>query len=234
MDINCDLAEGGKHDAEIMPYISSCNIACGGHFGNFLTVDKAVKLAKKNKVKIGAHPSYPDFKNFGRQKIKISLQKLRTSLINQIEMVLDSCEKNDVKFHHIKAHGALYNAMENDENICQIFFEILQKLNREIVVFVSPKSMLLEYESSHIKYWIEGFGDRTYQDDLSLTSRSEDGALLTNLDDVLEQVLNLKKGFVLTKNNLKIDQNFDTICLHSDTPNALEIIKYLSSNLIIK
>lgn len=233
IDINCDLAEGGNQDAEIMPHISSCNIACGGHFGNMSTVEKAVQFAKKNKVKIGAHPSYPDFKNFGRRKINISSQKLKDSLKEQIQFVINSCQKNNVNFHHIKAHGALYNAMENDEKLCQIFFEVLQEINKKIVVFVSPKSKLRAYKSPLIKYWIEGFGDRTYQDDLSLTLRSENDALLTKPEDVLNQILAQKRACIITQNDLKIAQNFDTICLHSDTPNALEIIKYISSNLKI-
>lgn len=231
IDINCDLAEGGNQDADIMPHISSCNIACGGHFGNMSTVEKAVQLAKKNKVKIGAHPSYPDFENFGRQKINISSQKLKDSLKEQIQLVINSCNKNKVNLHHIKAHGALYNAMENDDKLCQIFFEVLQEIDQKLIVFVSPKSKLRVYKSSLIKYWIEGFGDRTYQDDLSLTSRSENDALLTKPEDVLNQILVQKRAYIVTQNNRKITHKFDTICLHSDTPNAFEIIKYISSNL---
>ncbi|MGO2102334.1 MAG: 5-oxoprolinase subunit PxpA [Psychroflexus halocasei] len=233
IDINCDLAEGGNQDADIMPHISSCNIACGGHFGNMSTVEKAVQLAKKNKVKIGAHPSYPDFENFGRQKINISSQKLKDSLREQIQLVQNFCNKSKINLHHIKAHGALYNAMENDEKLCQVFFEVLQEIDQKLIVFVSPKSKLRAYKSSLIKYWIEGFGDRTYQDDLSLTPRSENDALLTKPEDVLNQVLVQKRAYIITQNNRKINQKFDTICLHSDTPNALEIIKYISSNLKI-
>ena len=198
IDINCDLAEGGNQDADIMPHISSCNIACGGHFGNMSTVEKAVQLAKKNKVKIGAHPSYPDFENFGRQKINISSQKLKDSLKEQIQLVINSCNKNKVNLHHIKAHGALYNAMENDDKLCQIFFEVLQEIDQKLIVFVSPKSKLEFIESPLIKYWIEGFGDRTYQVMISsLTSRSENDALLTKPEDVLNQIL-VQKGLILS------------------------------------
>ncbi|MDN6279780.1 MAG: LamB/YcsF family protein [Psychroflexus sp.] len=231
IDINCDLAEGGNEDAEIMPHISSCNIACGGHFGNRATIEEAVRLAKKHQVKVGAHPSYPDRENFGRQKMKMQSQNLQDSLLKQIQLVIDSCDKNDVDFHHIKAHGALYNAMENDTDLCELFFDVLQKIDRKVVVFISPKSKLKHYKSPEIIYWIEGFGDRTYQADLSLTKRSESDALLTNPKAVFKQILNQKEGFVRSQNNDKIEQKFDTICLHSDTPNALGILRFVIQNL---
>lgn len=231
IDINCDLAEGRSEDAEIMPHISSCNIACGGHFGNRTTVEEAVILAKKHQVKVGAHPSYPDRKNFGREKMEMDPQKLQDSLLKQIKLVTDSCDKNNVNFHHIKAHGALYNAMENDTDLCELFFDVLRKIGRKVIVFISPKSKLRHYKSPDIIYWIEGFGDRTYQADLSLTKRSEKNALLTKPEAVFKQILNQKESFVRSQNNEKIEQKFDTICLHSDTPNAQDILMFVVRNL---
>ena len=109
IDINADLGEGSPYDAILMPLISSCSIACGGHFGNEKTMRAAVQLAKKHKVKIGAHPSFPDMENFGRKVLPMTANELSESVFHQLNSFLSVCESEEVFVHHIKLHGALYN-----------------------------------------------------------------------------------------------------------------------------
>ncbi|MEX2350146.1 MAG: LamB/YcsF family protein, partial [Flavobacteriaceae bacterium] len=108
IDINADLGEGCGFDNRIMPLISSCNIACGGHFGDEDSITEALQLAKKHKVKVGAHPSYPDRENFGRKILKISKEKLKDSLLTQLRLIQSICDKNEIELNHVILHGALY------------------------------------------------------------------------------------------------------------------------------
>lgn len=229
---NCDLAEGGKYDERLMPLISYCNIACGGHFGNKQTVLEAVQLAIKNNVKIGAHPSYPDVESFGRQKMDMSVKDLRKSLKTQILLVKDTLERLGEKLHHIKPHGALYNELKYDKEKSLMMIDLVKEIDDELVLFVPPKSVIEEEAKNKIKTLIEGFADRAYEEDLSLVSRGKTGAVLHDKNQILEKVKLM--GFedkIITLNGMILNQKIDTICIHSDTENSVEILEYLYSSL---
>ncbi|PZW39189.1 UPF0271 protein [Mesonia algae] len=229
---NCDLAEGGKYDERLMPLISFCNIACGGHFGNKQTVVEAVQLAIKNNVKIGAHPSYPDVENFGRKKMDMSLKNLRKSLKTQILLVKDTVERLGEKLHHIKPHGALYNELKYDKEKSLMMIDLVKEIDDKLVLFVPPKSAIEEGAKNEIKTLIEGFADRAYEEDLSLVSRGKTGAVLHDKNQILEKVKMM--GFedkIITINGVILNQKIDTICIHSDTENSVEILEYLYSSL---
>lgn len=229
---NCDLAEGGKYDERLMPLISYCNIACGGHFGNKQTVVEAVQLAIKNNVKIGAHPSYPDVENFGREKMDMSLKYLRKSLKTQILLVKDTVERLGEKLHHIKPHGALYNELKYDKEKSLMMIDLVKEIDDELVLFVPPKSVVEEEAKNEIKTLIEGFADRAYEEDLSLVSRGKTGAVLHDKNQILEKVKMM--GFedkIITINGVILNQKIDTICIHSDTENSVEILEYLYISL---
>lgn len=232
IDINCDLGEGGKFDADIMPLVSSCNIACGGHFGDYESVKQAVKLAKSHDVNVGAHPSYPDVENFGRQSIDISANDLKQHLHQQIDLVEKACHTYDVELHHIKPHGALYNDMRKKQIIADVVMEVVTERKINLILFVPP---LVKFNSEILKFiklWVEGFADRAYQNDLSLVSRKEKGAVLHDSEFISERVLNMiQNQEVLTLSGEKIKQEFDTICVHSDTPNAFKILQVLKARL---
>lgn len=229
IDLNCDLAEGGNSDEGLMPLISSCNIACGGHYGTAETVKTAVQLALQNKVKIGAHPSYPDKPNFGRKTMKIDLVALKESLKEQILLVKKVVEDLGGNLHHIKPHGALYNEIKNDKEKAEVLIELILEVGQELALFVPPKSVVKEIAAKNgIKTFTEGFADRAYKNDLSLVSRTEKDAVLHEKEAVFEQVYTMvKEGKIYSKNGEKIAVNFDTICVHSDTPNSVEILRYL-------
>jgi len=229
---NCDLAEGGKYDERLMPLISYCSIACGGHFGNEQTVLEAVQLAIKNNVKIGVHPSYPDVENFGREKMNMSLKNLRKSLKTQILLVKDTVERLGEKLHHIKPHGALYNELKYDKEKSLMMIDLVKEIDDELLLFVSPKSVIEEESKNKIKTLIEGFADRAYEEDLSLVSRGKTGAVLHDKNQILEKVKMM--GFedkIITINGVILNQKIDTICIHSDTENSVEILEYLYNSL---
>lgn len=229
---NCDLAEGGKYDERLMPLISHCNVACGGHFGNKQTVLEAVQLAIKNNVKIGAHPSYPDVENFGRRKMDMSLKNLRKSLKTQILLVKDTVERLGEKLHHIKPHGALYNELKYDKEKSLMMIDLVKEIDDKLVLFVPPKSVIEEGANNEIKTLIEGFADRAYEEDLSLVSRGKTGAVLHDKNQILEKVkLMGLEDKIITLNKVVLNQKIDTICIHSDTENSVEILEYLYSSL---
>jgi len=233
IDINCDLGEGGEYDKELMPLISSCNIACGGHYGNKESVHKAVSLAKKHNVHIGAHPSYPDQTNFGRTSIGLPREELKTSLHQQIDLVEMTCRDLKVYLHHTKPHGALYNDMRKDKAIADLVLEVIEERNQNIILFVPPKLKFSSEIPNSITLWTEGFADRAYNSDLSLVSRVEKDAVLSDTIQISNRVLKMVEDQkVRTISGGIISQKFDTICVHSDTQNSVQILKDLENHLV--
>ncbi|MFY9241912.1 MAG: 5-oxoprolinase subunit PxpA [Polaribacter sp.] len=233
IDINCDVGEGVENEYLMMPYISSCNIACAGHFGDVNSIDKTIQLAIKNKVKIGAHPSFPDKENFGRKLIKISDDDFTKSIQSQIDLFLERLKFFDEKLHHVKPHGALYNAIAVDEKLAILFIKTIKKYLNDVFLYVPYSSVIEEVAlKNDIKIKYEAFADRNYNDDLTLVSRTQKNALLIDENEVLNHVLFMvKKDKVKTISGLEKPIIANTFCIHSDTKNALEIVKYLNKNL---
>ncbi|MCD6544911.1 MAG: 5-oxoprolinase subunit PxpA [Flavobacteriaceae bacterium] len=231
MDINCDLGEGLANDAQIMPYISSCNIACGGHAGNIELIKKTVQLAKKFQVKIGAHPSFVDRENFGRKELYVPKDLLIEQIIDQISVLKRIVEKEGEVLHHVKPHGALYNMAAKDEKIAKSVIEAVQFFDDGLILYVPFRSSIAnELIKRNLPFYYELFADRMYLDDLSLMSRKETGSVIENPKRVLKRVKQLiDLGTIKTVqgNNIKIES--DTICVHGDNPNAVEIVKSLST-----
>ncbi|MDR6301100.1 5-oxoprolinase subunit PxpA [Mesonia maritima] len=232
IDLNCDLAEGGKFDHQLMPLISSCNIACGGHFGNNNSVNEAVKLALKYQVNIGAHPSYPDQENFGRVSLDINSEELKSTLKTQILRVKNYTEENGTKLHHVKPHGALYNDIVKDEEKAQLVIDVVQEIDKSLILFVPPKSIIKKLAEGKLKTWTEGFADRNYEADFSLVSRKKDDAVLHEKKAIFKHVFSMiSEGKIHLKNGDILTANFDTICVHSDTQNSVDILKFLRVKL---
>lgn len=234
LDINCDVGEGINNEAELMPYIQSCNIACGGHAGDEKLMSSVVELAIKYKVKIGAHPSYPDRENFGRKTMIIDPNYLKTSIQNQVNSLLKIVEQKGSILHHIKPHGALYNDIVKNKELALQFLEAIFPYKNDVKLYVPFNSEIekcaLE-EGFSIVY--EAFADRNYNDDLTLVSREKEDAIITNLNvifDHVSEMLNTNK--VTTITGKKITIKATTFCVHSDTQNAVEIVRnlYLKAN----
>ncbi len=234
IDINCDVGEGVTNEHLIMPYISSCNIACGGHFGDISSIDKTIELAIDNGVKIGAHPSFPDKENFGRKLIEISHQDLKKSIQNQLDLFLERLAVFCKKMYHIKPHGALYNAIAKNEELSTVFINITKKYLHDAFLYVPYKSKIEEVAiQNNIKIKYEAFADRNYTNELTLVSRKHKNALLVDKNEVLHHVLFMAKHQkVKTILGDEKDIKADTFCVHSDTQNALDLVTYLHQNLI--
>lgn len=232
IDLNCDLGEGGGHDDEIMSLISSCNIACGGHCGDESTIAMAVRTAILNQVNIGAHPSYPDKANFGRKRMDISLLELEKSIFDQIERVFNEVKIQNGRLHHIKPHGALYNDLMTDFEKSKLIISLVQSMDDELILFVPPNSMVQKLAKGKLKTMTEGFADRNYEEDFSLVSRKKSHAILSKKEAVLDRVLTMvEEGRIPLENGTFLKAKFDTICMHGDHPNCVEILRYLNLNL---
>jgi len=233
IDINCDVGEGIGNEHELMPFIQSCNIACGGHAGSELSMKEMVMLAKKHKVKIGAHPSYPDIENFGRKSIILGKEELARTLLDQIETLRGIVVNCGGKLNHIKAHGALYNDLMTNEELSFEFLDIITPYKNDVKLFLPDRSVIANIairQGFNVDY--EAFADRNYNDDLSLVPRKEKNAVITHPDTILKQVLEIKNNATVTSiSGLQIPILAGTICLHSDTDNIIESLKYLNQNL---
>ena len=224
IDLNCDLGEGTGNDSFIMPLISSCSIACGGHFGDKKTITEAIELAQKNNVKTGAHPSYLDTKFFGRKSLNIPLKELQNSIRYQLDLFF-SISSNST---HIKAHGALYNDLFYDLEKAEAVVEVFKEYGN-LYVFCQPFSKLSTVLTlQKVNQICEGFGDRLYNSNGTLASRQNPSSVLESKKKILDQVIKLvKESLVLTKNNESLKLKVQTICLHGDNKNVINIISYM-------
>ncbi len=230
--INCDLGEGREHDVELMPLISACNIACGGHSGTLETMQHTVDLAMEHGVEIGAHPSYPDKKNFGRISVPMEEKELKRSLVAQILGLKQIAEAEGAVLTHIKPHGALYNDAYKDAKIAEIIIDSILEFGNDLVLFVAEGSIISQLARGKIKVRYEAFADREYNPDGSLVSRKLPGALITKKERVLEHLLSMiSYGKITSQKGQKFDTFATTYCLHGDTPNSVEILKYLHREL---
>lgn len=233
--INCDLGEELNNEALLMPYISACNIACGGHAGNKDIIENTIDLAMIHGVQIGAHPSFPDRENFGRKVLQMDDQELLGSLIEQISVVLEIANNKNTELHHIKAHGALYNVAATNRETAEIILEAIKRTAPNAVIFVPPKSIIAELalrEGLNISF--EVFCDRNYNDDYSLVNRNEANAVFQSPVDVFQHVKRLHKGELLTRNEILLPIQSNTFCVHGDTVNAVAILEMLNANFKVE
>ena len=233
IDINCDLGEGLGNDAALIPLISSCNIACGGHAGNIETMSEVSRLAEQYNVRVGAHPSYPDRKNFGRVSMNIPESELIKSIRKQMDDFMAILKKDKIKLHHIKPHGALYNDIAKNTDLAKTFLKAIADFKEEVLVYVPYKSVIEEKAfKDGFKIRHEAFADRNYNSDLSLVSRKIDNAVIQEPRKVLNHLVGMVKDQTLTTlDGHKIQIQADTYCVHGDTPSALKILKYLTQEL---
>lgn len=228
--LNSDVGEGLENEETLLPYLSSCSVACGGHAGDVDTMKHIVRLAKLFDVKVGAHPSYPDRANFGRKKVSITTNLLARSIKEQINNLKIILEEEQMVLHHIKAHGALYNNMVKDKSLAKLFLQAIPSYKKTSYLYV-PYGSVIATEALTAGFTIqyEAFGDRNYNKDLSLVSRNLPNALIEKPKEVMEHITRMYQDH----NVRTIEGNFvkilaDTYCIHGDTPTALEILTYLS------
>ena len=229
IQLNADVGEGMANDAELMPFLSYANIACGGHAGSINTIKQTIQLAKEYGVKVGAHPSYPDTFNFGRQSMSMSLQDLEKTIIEQVDLFIEAAKVMEVLMNHIKLHGALYNDVFKDVKKTKWFLNFVSKQYKDVKVFV-PVGVEKYVESSFrdmVMY--EAFADRNYNNQLQLVSRSISNATIDNPDEVFKHVQGVFLDNKLTTvygNVFNVEAN--TFCLHGDNPNVVAIAKKIN------
>jgi len=227
IDINCDLGEGMNNDEAIMPFINSANIACGYHAGDEDTMMRTVELALKHNVHIGAHPSFLDRENFGRTDIRLPLSEVYDLVSKQINILKDIVKSFGTTLHHVKPHGALYNMAARAKPLAAVIALAVKDADEKLKLYgLSGSHLINEAKKIGLKSASEVFADRTYQDNGFLTSRLKQGALISDTDKALQQVLQMiKEGTVVTISGKTIPIIAETICIHGDNEHAVEFAK---------
>lgn len=221
------------NDEAIMPYITSCNVACGFHGGDPKTILKTVKLAIKNNVKVGAHPSLYDLEGFGRRRIKINDEELISLLIYQISSLAGVTKYLGTNLHHVKVHGALYNMASEDDQIARLIVKTVSEIDPNLKIY--GPSMLRWgkiSEEEGIEYVSEVFSDRNYNEDLKLVDRKNQNAIINEANLGVKHVMRM-----VNQNKVKtISGNYkeilaQTICIHGDQEHAISFAKSISEEL---
>lgn len=238
VDLNCDLGEAfGNYsfggDKDIIPLITSANIACGFHAGDENVMNQTVKLAKENHVSIGAHPGLPDLKGFGRRKMDINLTEVYNLIVYQLGALEGFCKVHQTRINHVKPHGALYNMGAKNKDIAKAIAKAVYDFDSAIVLVGLSNSLLIsEAKAIGLKTASEVFADRRYEDNGQLVSRKEPDAVITDTDEALKQVLKMvTENKVISRNGKEIDLETDTICVHGDGKHALEFVEQIRKKL---
>lgn len=233
IDLNCDLGEGINNEHLLMPLISSCSIACGGHTGTTESMDHAILLAIQYGVKVGVHPSFPDKANFGRKMMNISDSELQLSLEEQMACFKQRAALQNCTLHHVKPHGALYQLIAKNTEKAAVVLRAIQNVFEDVKLYVPYNSAIEKIaQQNNMEICYEAFADRNYHDDLTLVSRTHPEAIFTNPQMVLNHVKRIvheSKLKTISGNLKKIKA--DTICIHGDHKNALPILQLLHRHL---
>ncbi|MDE3166023.1 MAG: LamB/YcsF family protein [Acidobacteriota bacterium] len=223
LDINCDMGElaDAAHEAALMEHITSANIACGGHAGDDHTMERTARLALDRGVRIGAHPGYPDRANFGRIEIAMRPAEIAATVHQQIARLDSVVRALGGAIVHVKPHGALYNAAVQDAEIARAIADGVSRWNPAAILFGLAGAPMLEvWRRMGMTVWREAFADRRYEPDGTLRSRKLPDALITLPADASEQAARFASA-----------GSADTICVHGDTPGAVEILKACADRL---
>ena len=228
-DLNCDLGEGEPpaRTAALLLLVTSANVACGGHAGTVISMRRCVQLAQKFGVRLGAHPGLADGKGFGRAERDVTPDELELCLLQQVSALQRIARAHGVRLHHLKLHGALYHAVENNPRLARRYVETVLREWPRLKLFTRAGGRLASRARRQgLGVWEEAFLDRGYRDDGTLVPRSEPGALLTSVRDGLERWQRLRAGGgVLSVSGKNIPLRPQTLCLHSDTPGAVRLAR---------
>ena len=232
--INCDLGEGMPDDAAIIPFIDEANIACGFHAGDDESMSQVVQISKKNGVSIGAHPSFNDPENFGRQRMNLSSEEVRKLIIDQYEILQKIADNYGEKVTHIKPHGALNNMACEDIELATTLAKAINEISKDLIYLVPTGSkMEVAANKLNMKIACEIFADRNYEDDGNLVSRKKPHALITDPEEAKKHVLNMVKNQSLNCHSGKqIPCEIDSVCIHGDNESSLATARSIRENLL--
>ncbi|MCP9756943.1 LamB/YcsF family protein [Lacihabitans sp. CCS-44] len=215
------------HDEALMTFLTSVNIACGFHAGSQEIMDRTIENAQKYNLNIGAHPGFDDKANFGRSEIDLSFVEVKELVSTQLSVLDKSLKAKGLRMKHVKPHGALYNMSAKNSEYARAIAKAVYEFDNELILFgLSGSVSISEAQRMGLKTYAECFADRSYQSDGSLANRSLVNALKSNVEDIKKQTQSLVNGSVIsTLDGKLIELQCDTICIHSDTPNALVFAK---------
>lgn len=238
IDLNCDMGESfGAYtigaDGEVMRSISSANVACGYHGGDPAVMRRTVRLARQAGVSVGAHPGLPDLAGFGRRDMRVTPQEVEDMVLYQVGALAAIAAAEGVRLQHVKAHGALYNMAARDRSLADAIARGVRAFDASLILFVLPSSELQQAgDASGLAIALEGFADRAYEPDGSLTPRSRPGSVIHDPEEVVRRAVRMATGGGVTATDgSEIALRVDTICTHGDTPGAHELTRLLRAGL---
>jgi 5-oxoprolinase (ATP-hydrolysing) subunit A len=238
MDLNCDMGElpeaisDGTQES-LMKWITSANIACGGHAGDAETMEATIRQAKKHNIAIGAHPGYPDRESFGRLELRLSSREIANSVFEQVKALHEIAARLGAKIRHVKPHGALYNQAVQNGEIASAIAEGVARWNRNVVlVGLADSPMLDVFCRAGFAIAAEAFADRLYEPNGTLRSRKFDDALIRDPETAGKQAASIATASVLVaRGGKQLSVHAQTLCIHGDTPGSDKIATAVSQAL---
>ena len=239
ININCDLGEKSKHhsnkyDPDLLEIVNSANVACGYHAGDKETMNQVIKISKENGVSIGAHPSFNDPDNFGRERMNLSESEIKKLIIDQYDILQKIAGIYGEFVSHVKPHGALNNMACEDIELATVLAKTIKDINKDLIYLVPTGSKMHEAAKKlNMKFACEIFADRNYEDDGNLVSRKKSYALITDPEQAKKHVLKMVQTQSLNCHSGKqIPCEIDSVCIHGDNVKSLATAKSIRSNLI--
>lgn len=238
IDLNCDLGESfGVYrlgmDEQVIPHISSANVACGFHASDPLTMAHTVALCREHGVHVGAHPGFPDLLGFGRRNLQVSPEEAKAYVQYQLGALQAFCQSQGLTLQHVKPHGALYNMAGKDYALARAICEGVKEVNPDLILLVlSGSQMQKAAEDLGLTAAREVFADRAYEEDGSLVARTKPGAMITDEDLAVNRVIGMiRDGSVQAVTGRWIPIQADSVCVHGDGPRALQFVQRLRQAL---
>lgn len=239
IDLNCDMGEAFGawpmgNDSVLMELISSANIACGFHAGDATIMRKTAQLAIEKNVAIGAHPAFPDLQGFGRRNMQLSSQEVYDICVYQIGAMFGTVRALGGKLHHVKPHGALYNMAAKDANWARAIAQATKAIHHDLILYgLSGSHLIIEAQKIGLRTASEVFADRTYQNDGSLTPRTQANAMIESTQAAVNQVIMMiEKQAVISTEGKEVALKADTVCIHGDGIHAVEFARELRNTLL--
>ena len=239
ININCDLGEksklhSNKHDPDLLKIVNSANVACGYHAGDENTMSQVIEISKINDVSIGAHPSFKDLENFGRERMYLSSSEIEKLIIEQYEILQNIAQRHGEKVSHIKPHGALNNMACEDLELATTLAKTIKSISKDLIYLVPTGSKMQQAAKKlDMKIACEIFADRNYEDDGNLVSRKKPHALITDPEIAKKHVLTMVKNQSLNCHSGKqIPCEIDSVCIHGDNTSSLATAKSIKDNLV--
>ena len=226
VDLNADGGEG-MEDAQLLPYVTSANVACGIHAGDPVTMDQTVETALSRGVRVGAHPGYPDRENFGRVLVEMSADEIENLVVYQVAALDGFVRSRGGRMTHVKPHGALYHSGAEFPDVARAIAEGVRRVGSGLVLVGAAGSLLIGAgQDAGLPVAEEAFADRRYRADGTLVPRGRPGAVIVDPEEAAEQAVGLARDrLVVAEDSSRLSIRADTICLHGDTPGAVEIAR---------